>query len=62
MFKSGEQLITPMRETIHAIAPAAKLIRAEVKPVVGAVLLGMEASGISLSLEDRNQIKTSLTR
>jgi N-acetylglucosamine kinase-like BadF-type ATPase len=62
MFKSGEQLITPMRETIHAIAPAAKLIRAEVKPVVGAVLLGMEASGISLSLEDRNQIKKSLTR
>jgi N-acetylglucosamine kinase-like BadF-type ATPase len=62
MFKSGEPLITPMRETIHAIAPAAKLIRAEVKPVVGAVLLGMEASGISLSLEDRNQIKTSLKR
>jgi len=62
MFKSGEPLIAPMRKTIHAIAPGAKLIRAEVKPVVGAVLLGMEASGLSLSLEQRNQIKTSLTR
>ncbi len=62
MFKSGEPLIAPMRETIHAIAPKAKLIRAEVKPVAGAVLLGMEASGSRLTLEQRNQIKKSLSR
>jgi N-acetylglucosamine kinase-like BadF-type ATPase len=60
MFKSGEPLITPMRETVHAIAPKARLIPAEVKPVVGAVLLGMEASGLLLTLEQRNQIKRSL--
>ena len=62
MFKSGESLIAPMRETVHAIAPRAKLIPAEVKPVVGAVLLGMEASGLSLSLEKRNQIIKSLSK
>ena len=62
MFKSGETLIDPMRETVHAVAPRAKLIPAEVKPVVGAVLLGMEASGLSLSLDKRKQIKASLSR
>jgi len=62
MFKSGESLIGPMREKVHAIAPKAKLIRAEVKPVVGAVLLGMEASGLLMALEQRDQIKKSLTR
>jgi N-acetylglucosamine kinase-like BadF-type ATPase len=62
MFKSGEALIAPMRETVHVIAPKAKLIQTEVRPVVGAVLLGMEASGLMLTLEQRNQIKKSLAR
>jgi N-acetylglucosamine kinase-like BadF-type ATPase len=61
MFKSGELIIAPMRETVHAIAPHAKLVPAEVKPAVGAVLLGMEASGLSITLEKRNQIKRFLT-
>ena len=62
MFKSGEPLIAPMRQTIHAIAPKAKLIRTEVKPVVGATLLGMEASGLSITLEQRNKIKKSFVK
>jgi N-acetylglucosamine kinase-like BadF-type ATPase len=62
MFKSGEILITPMRETIQAVAPKAKLIRTEVKPVVGATLLGMEASGFSITPEHRNQLKKSLVK
>ena len=60
MFKSGEPLIAPMRETVHAIAPKAKLIPAEVKPVIGAVLLGMEASGFKPSHAEREKIKTLL--
>lgn len=60
MFKSGEILIRPMRETVHALAPKAKLIPAEVRPVLGAVLLGMEASGLVLSNEQRDSIKTVL--
>jgi N-acetylglucosamine kinase-like BadF-type ATPase len=62
MFKGGEALIAPMRATIHALAPKAQLIVAEVKPVVGAVLLGMEAGGLKLTLEQRIQIKKGLTR
>ncbi len=62
MFKSGEPLIAPMRETIHALAPNAKLIRTEAKPVVGAALLGMEASGLSITLEQRNRIKKSFAK
>lgn len=62
MFKSGEPLITPMRETIHALAPKAKLIRTEVKPVVGAALLGMEASGLAITLEQRDKIKKSFVK
>lgn len=60
MFKSGEPLIAPMRETVHAIAPKAKLIPAEVKPVIGAVLLGMEASGFNPSHAEREKIKSLL--
>lgn len=62
MFKSGEILITPMRETIQAVAPKAKLIRTEVKPVVGAALLGMEASGLSITLAHRDKLKKSLVK
>jgi N-acetylglucosamine kinase-like BadF-type ATPase len=62
MFKSGEPLIAPMRESIYAVAPGAKLIPAEVRPVAGAVLLGMEASGLILTLDQRNEIKRSLGR
>jgi N-acetylglucosamine kinase-like BadF-type ATPase len=60
MFKSGEILIKPMRETVHAIAPKAKLIPTEARPVLGAALLGMEAGGLILSNEQRDNIKTVL--
>lgn len=49
MFKTGEALIAPMRSKVHEIAPKAKLIPAEVKPVVGAVLLGMEAGRLNIT-------------
>ena len=62
MFKSGEPLIAPMRDTIHSLAPKAKLIRTEAKPVVGATLLGMEASGLSITLEQRNKLKKSFVK
>lgn len=62
MFKSGEILISPVREKVHAIAPKAKLIRTDVRPVIGAALLGMEAAGLSLSDGRRDQVKTALIR
>jgi N-acetylglucosamine kinase-like BadF-type ATPase len=60
MFKSGEILIKPMRETVHAVAPKAKLIPTEARPVLGAALLGMEAGGLALSNEQRASIKAVL--
>lgn len=45
MFEGGPLLIDPMRETIHKVAPRARLVRLQVPPVIGAVILGMEAAG-----------------
>ncbi len=47
LFNAGEQVIAPLRDTIHAFASKAQLNRLRVPPVVGAVLLGAEACGIS---------------
>ncbi len=46
MFGGGPLLIEPMRQTIHDVAPGAHLVRLTSPPVVGAVLLGMEAAGL----------------
>ena len=44
MFEGGPRLIEPMRETIHSLAPRARLVRLQVPPVLGAAILGMEAA------------------
>lgn len=49
LFNGGERLIGPMRETIHAEAPGARLVRLAAPPVVGAVLLGMQQAGLSIT-------------
>jgi N-acetylglucosamine kinase-like BadF-type ATPase len=55
MFDGGSTLIEPMRETIHALAPGARLVRLTVPPVIGAVLLGMEQAGLA-ALERREAL------
>jgi N-acetylglucosamine kinase-like BadF-type ATPase len=47
LYDGNPLLIETMRATIHSIAPAARLVRLTVPPVVGAVLLGMEQAGFS---------------
>ena len=43
----GHPLMTEsLAETIHCVAPKAKLVRLNAPPVVGGVLLGMERSGV----------------
>ncbi|NJN98738.1 MAG: ATPase [Anaerolineales bacterium] len=45
-FYNGSPLIAEtMGETIHTVAPGARLVRLTVPPVVGGVLLGMEQAG-----------------
>jgi N-acetylglucosamine kinase-like BadF-type ATPase len=59
MFKTGEALIAPMRSKIYEIAPKAKLIPVEVKPVVGAVLLGMEAGQLPITANIRAALNSN---
>ncbi len=47
MFDGGAMLIEPMRDTICALAPGARLVRVTAPPVLGAVLLGMEQAGLT---------------
>jgi len=59
MFEGGAMLIEPMRETIHKVAPKARLVRLSMPPVIGAVMLGMEAGGFRISPEIRETIYES---
>jgi hypothetical protein len=45
MFEGGARLIEPMRQTILKVAPKARIVRLNLPPVLGAVMLGMEADG-----------------
>jgi N-acetylglucosamine kinase-like BadF-type ATPase len=47
LFKGGNLLIEPLSQTVKALAPWARLARLEAPPVVGGVLLGMQAAGIN---------------
>ena len=46
LYKGGAMLIDPLRQTVQAVAPGANLVRLTAPPVVGGVLLGMEACGL----------------
>ncbi len=48
-FKGSPLLAETMRQVIHSIAPGARLLRLQVPPVVGGVLLGMEMGGLKAS-------------
>jgi N-acetylglucosamine kinase-like BadF-type ATPase len=61
MFDSGPPLVEPMRRTIHALAPRARLVRLEAPPVIGAVLLGMEQAGLD-PLARRETLLASMAR
>jgi N-acetylglucosamine kinase-like BadF-type ATPase len=45
MFEGGARLIEPMRQTILEVAPRARIVRFDLPPVLGAVMLGIEADG-----------------
>lgn len=46
MYNGGPLLLDPLAEAVWAVAPGARLVRLHAPPVVGAVLLGMQAGGI----------------
>lgn len=47
LYDGSPALVGAMRETIHAVAPGARLVRLSAPPVVGGVLLGMEQAGLN---------------
>src|SRR5512134_96609 len=61
MFEGGKMLIEPMRTTIHKLAPKARLVRLRVPPVVGAVLLGMEADAFRVTPEIRKTVNETIS-
>ena len=61
MFAGGKQLIDPMREVISQLAPEARLVKLEVPPVVGAVLIGMQVAGLQAMPEIRAILTSSFT-
>ena len=60
MFEGGAMLIEPMRETIQKLAPKATLVRLKTPPVLGAVLLGMEASGLQVTPAIRTRMTDTI--
>jgi N-acetylglucosamine kinase-like BadF-type ATPase len=59
MFEGGQLLIEPMRETILQLAPKARLVRLNVPPFVGALLIGMQAGGLQPTPEIRKTLTDS---
>jgi N-acetylglucosamine kinase-like BadF-type ATPase len=57
VFHGGPLLVEPLCETVHAVAPGARLLRLTAPPVTGAVLLGMPRSG-----HDRAALRETLLR
>jgi N-acetylglucosamine kinase-like BadF-type ATPase len=60
MFEGGSLLVEPMRETIHKLASRARLVRLTVPPVLGAVMLGMEAGGLTVTSSIRSTMETTV--
>ena len=61
MFEGGTMLVEPMRETIHKLAPKARLVRLRIPPVVGAVMLGMEADAFPITPEIRKVVNETIS-
>lgn len=61
MFEGGAMLIEPMRETIHKLAARARLVRLRVPPVIGAVILGMEAGAMRVTPEMRSTMNETIS-
>jgi N-acetylglucosamine kinase-like BadF-type ATPase len=59
LFEGSPLLAETMLQTIHAVAPGARLMRLTAPSVVGAVLLGMETAGMKPDAGIRAQLNAS---
>lgn len=60
MFEGGKLLTEPMRETIEKVGPKARLVRLQVPPVIGAIILGMEAAGVTATSSIRKTLADTI--
>jgi N-acetylglucosamine kinase-like BadF-type ATPase len=59
IFDGHPLLAESLGETVHAIAPGARLVRLAVPPAVGGVLLGMEAAGLDFLTRRERLIRST---
>jgi N-acetylglucosamine kinase-like BadF-type ATPase len=57
LYKGSPLIADTMRETIHPVAPGARLVPLNAPPVVGGVLLGMEQVGVDHAAVRSNLIE-----
>ena len=62
MYNGGPLLLEPLAEAVHAVAPGARFVRLQAPPVVGAVLLGMQAGGLSTQPRRQRLIESARER
>jgi N-acetylglucosamine kinase-like BadF-type ATPase len=62
MFEGGARLIEPMRGTILGVAPKARIVRLTLPPVLGAVMIGMEAGGLKVTSSIRKTMANTISQ
>jgi 6-phospho-beta-glucosidase len=60
MFEGGSMLVDPLRASVQELAPHAHLVRLTTPPVIGAVLIGMQAGGLQPTPAIRQALSDSL--
>ncbi len=59
LFRSATPLLLgALRETVQAVAPGARLVQLDVPPVVGGVLMAMDAAGLEVTDAIRENLRT----
>jgi N-acetylglucosamine kinase-like BadF-type ATPase len=61
LYDGSPLLAEGLRETVHTLAPGARFIRLKAPPVVGAVLLGMEQTGLQPDGAIRQELEQSIS-
>jgi N-acetylglucosamine kinase-like BadF-type ATPase len=60
MFEGGPLLTQPLQAEIHKVAPKARLVRLNAPPVLGAVVIGMNAAGLEVTPSVRQELTRTL--
>jgi len=55
VYRAGELIVTPVRDTIHQVAPRARVFVSDRPPVLGAARLALREIGRDVALEIRSE-------